>query len=74
MQSLCHHCRQMRVVVSGKGTVFYLCQLAATDVRYRKYPPQPVARCSGYQSQDGPTLEAGNKRAQGEAASVDETD
>jgi hypothetical protein len=47
--SLCDTCRHLRVVTSGKGSQFLLCQLSHADKRYPKYPPQPVAACQGYQ-------------------------
>ena len=46
---LCASCVHMRRVESDRGSVFFLCQLALTDSRFRKYPPLPVLSCSGYQ-------------------------
>lgn len=52
--SLCESCNHVREVVSGTGSRFLLCRLSQTDSRFRKYPPQPIARCEGYeQSVDG---------------------
>jgi hypothetical protein len=51
--SLCETCRQMREIVSGKGSRFLLCQLAQDDTRFPKYPPQPITRCDGYQEREG---------------------
>ncbi len=48
MQSLCLTCRYVRVIVSGKGSRFVLCQKSQEDGRFAKYPPQPVVRCAGY--------------------------
>ncbi|HET6228469.1 MAG TPA: hypothetical protein VFE05_00240 [Longimicrobiaceae bacterium] len=45
---LCDSCANVRIVVSGKGSRFYLCQLSAVDPAFRKYPPIPVIRCRGY--------------------------
>jgi hypothetical protein len=45
---LCERCEHARVVASARGSRFYLCNLAATDRRYRKYPALPVVRCEGY--------------------------
>jgi hypothetical protein len=39
----------MRRMESDRGSVFYLCQLSATDARFPKYPRLPVLQCSGYQ-------------------------
>ncbi len=49
VSSLCELCRHCRVVVSGKGSRFFLCQRALTDARYAKYPPQPIYACIGYE-------------------------
>ena len=46
--SLCESCDHMKEVVSGKGSRFLLCQKAATDGRFKKYPPQPIAKCIGF--------------------------
>jgi len=57
---LCSVCVHARRIVSGKGSVFWLCGRAADDPRFRKYPPLPVARCAGYEEGDGTgdTIEA----------------
>jgi len=47
---LCARCRHARRIVSSKGSEFWMCQLAATDARFKKYPPLPVLRCAGFQS------------------------
>jgi predicted N-acetyltransferase YhbS len=49
--SLCQTCQNMREVRTAKSC-FLLCQLSATNSHYRKYPPQPVERCDGYQRDD----------------------
>jgi hypothetical protein len=46
--SLCHRCSYLRLVTSGKGSTFLMCQNPALP----KYPPQPVRQCSGF----SPTL------------------
>jgi hypothetical protein len=46
--SLCETCLHMRLVVSDTGSRFFRCELARSDVRFAKYPPQPVIRCAGY--------------------------
>ena len=45
LQSLCVRCDQRRIIRSGKGSVFLLCQVGTTDPRWPKYPPQPIQRC-----------------------------
>jgi hypothetical protein len=47
---LCASCRHARRIVSQRGSQFWLCGRAATDPRYRKYPPLPVLGCAGHQS------------------------
>jgi hypothetical protein len=51
---LCASCRFAEVVPSSKGTTFYLCTLAATDPRFRRYPALPVRACPGYQRIETP--------------------
>jgi len=53
-RSLCESCAWMRPIVTPKGSRFLLCQMAQTDARYPKYPPQPVVRCNGYAEHDHP--------------------
>jgi hypothetical protein len=49
---LCSLCVHARTVVSGKGSTFWMCGRAATDARFRKYPPLPVLRCPGFEPED----------------------
>jgi len=49
---LCTACAHARVVVSGRGSTFWLCGLSATDARFPKYPQLPVTRCSGFRPCD----------------------
>lgn len=53
MNSLCDTCAHVRVIVSGTGSRFLLCQLSLQDARFPKYPPQPVVRCSGFELPKG---------------------
>ncbi len=46
---LCASCRHMRVIVSGKGSRFVLCERSRTDREYRRYPPLPVLECGGWE-------------------------
>jgi hypothetical protein len=39
--SLCHRCVHLRVIESGKGSVFLMCQ----EPTLPKYGPQPVRAC-----------------------------
>ncbi len=42
--SLCRRCEHLRLVQSGKGSTFLMCQ----EPSLPKYPRQPVASCAGY--------------------------
>ena len=46
---LCADCRFMRRISSDRGSIFYLCELSATDATFPKYPRLPVFECRGYQ-------------------------
>jgi hypothetical protein len=46
---LCSHCRHSQVIESSKGSVFWLCELSKTDLRFPKYPRLPVLSCAGYE-------------------------
>ncbi len=45
---LCGSCGHARVITSGRGSVFWLCQLAAADPSFPRYPALPVLHCRGY--------------------------
>ena len=49
--SLCETCKHMREVRTARSR-FLLCELSVVDDAYRKYPPQPIVRCAGYESRD----------------------
>jgi hypothetical protein len=46
---LCGSCVHARVITSGRGSVFSLCQLSAVDPSFPRYPTLPVLRCRGYE-------------------------
>jgi hypothetical protein len=46
---LCVRCAHSRVTANRRGSQFYLCGLAMTDPRLRKYPSLPVLRCEGFE-------------------------
>ena len=46
---LCGTCQHMRRIQSDRGATFYRCARAATDSRFKKYPPLPVLQCEGYE-------------------------
>jgi hypothetical protein len=45
----CAACVHVRRMQSDRGSVFFLCQLALRDDRFRKYPRLPVLQCDGYE-------------------------
>jgi hypothetical protein len=47
--SLCSSCEKQRIVRSGKGSVFLMCQLGLEIPAWPKYPPQPIQACRNYQ-------------------------
>ena len=49
MEGLCATCKNMRQIVSDRGSVFLLCKLSAVDPNYPKYPRLPVLVCAGYE-------------------------
>jgi hypothetical protein len=56
---LCATCRHARRIVSGKGSVFWLCRRSETDPAFPRYPALPVLACTGYEPEvatppDGP--------------------
>jgi hypothetical protein len=50
MSGKCPGCLHVRIIESGKGSRFLLCELAKVDARFSKYPPQPVIRCDGFEA------------------------
>jgi hypothetical protein len=47
--SLCHRCAHLRVVRSGRGSTFLMCQ----EPSLPKYGPQPVRACRGFTAAHG---------------------
>jgi len=45
---LCVNCEHSRVLVSARGSSFYLCQLHNREPRFPKYPRLPVLACEGF--------------------------
>jgi hypothetical protein len=45
---LCASCEYVRVIVSGKGSRFHLCERSKGDPAYPRYPRLPMLRCAGY--------------------------
>lgn len=46
---LCAGCRFAESQRSPRGSVFWRCQRAETDARYRRYPELPVEHCPGFE-------------------------
>jgi hypothetical protein len=55
--SLCARCEHVRKIATPRGSVFYLCELSASDHRFDKYPRQPIVACSGFVNEIPPTSE-----------------
>jgi hypothetical protein len=51
MVGLCLSCRFSRPVTNRRGSTFYRCGRADFDPSFVKYPPLPVLRCAGFESQ-----------------------
>jgi hypothetical protein len=50
---LCDSCRFQRLVKTGRGSVFSMCERSKTDERFAKYPRLPVDRSPGYSRKEG---------------------
>ena len=48
---LCGRCTFAQQIPSSRGSVFWLCERAESDPRFRKYPPLPVRHCVGFEDQ-----------------------
>lgn len=46
---LCASCVHARLIVSGRGSQFVLCERSRTDPRFPRYPPLPVVACTGFE-------------------------
>jgi hypothetical protein len=46
---LCRACTHAQVVVSARGSRFYLCRLSAADPAFPRYPRLPVLTCRGFE-------------------------
>jgi hypothetical protein len=47
---LCDSCRHQRIVKTGRGSRFSMCERSKTEPQlYPKYPRLPVERCAGYE-------------------------
>jgi hypothetical protein len=46
---LCDSCRHQRIVRTGRGSVFTLCERSKIDPDFPKYPRVPVTSCGGHE-------------------------
>jgi len=46
---LCDRCAHQRVVRTGRGSRFSLCERSKSDPAFAKYPRLPVLACGGYE-------------------------
>ena len=51
---LCDRCEHQRVVMSGRGSRFSLCERSFEDPAYPKYPRLPVLACPGFEERAQP--------------------
>jgi hypothetical protein len=49
---LCAACRHSRRIQTRTGSVFWLCERAATDPSFPRYPALPVLSCRGFEPVD----------------------
>ena len=46
---LCDSCRHQRLIRTGRGSVFSMCERSKREPVYDKYPRVPVVACPGYE-------------------------
>ncbi|MBA2348805.1 MAG: hypothetical protein H0V81_10970 [Solirubrobacterales bacterium] len=46
---LCSSCTHQRMIRSGRGSTFSMCERGLKDDAWPKYPRLPVLRCRGYE-------------------------
>jgi hypothetical protein len=49
---LCDTCRHQRLVRTGRGSEFSLCERSKTDPSFPKYPRVPVLECRGFEREE----------------------
>jgi hypothetical protein len=45
---LCARCTHVQIVVSARGSRFYLCRMSLVDPSFPRYPQIPVLACRGF--------------------------
>ncbi len=51
---LCASCLHQRLIRSGRGSTFSLCERGLSDPAWPKYPRLPVLRCPGHERRPEP--------------------
>lgn len=51
---LCASCTHQRLIRSGRGSEFSLCERGLSDPAWPKYPRLPVLRCAGHEPRPVP--------------------
>ena len=46
---MCDSCRHQKLIRSGRGSVFSMCERSKAEPGYAKYPRVPVLACPGYE-------------------------
>lgn len=46
---LCDACRHQKLIRTGRGSEFSMCERSKTEPGYPKYPRVPVLACPGYE-------------------------
>jgi hypothetical protein len=46
---LCDSCRHQKLIRTGRGSEFSMCERSKTEPAYDKYPRVPVRACPGYE-------------------------
>jgi hypothetical protein len=59
---LCANCVNVKVMRTDRESVFYLCRLSFTDLRFPKYPALPVHSCDGYVPKPPPESASGDSK------------
>ena len=46
---MCDSCRHQKLIRTGRGSVFSMCERSKREPAYPKYPRLPVLACPGYE-------------------------
>lgn len=47
---MCDACRHQKLIRTGRGSVFSMCERSKAEPGYDKYPRVPVLACPGYEA------------------------